>query len=133
MSQFEDKGGGESEQSNKDKIIRYQWEFQDLLKSQTYRLYTKKKKRRNRVWGEEEEFYSESIEIFFRRIKKFPRVRKRMLLHIQEAFKTSIKQDQKRISLRIIIKTQNTQNKAGILKVAEASPSQRHQVILLML
>lgn len=103
------------------------------IKEPNLQIVYKKKKRRNRVWGEEEEFYSESIEIFFRRIKKFPRVRKRMLLHIQEAFKTSIKQDQKRISLRIIIKTQNTQNKAGILKVAEASPSQRHQVILLML
>lgn len=30
-----------------------------------------------------------------------------MLLHIQEVFETSIKQDQKRISLHIIIKTQN--------------------------
>lgn len=47
--QFEDGGGGESEQSNKDKIIRYQWEFQDILKSQTYRLYAKKKKEEEEI------------------------------------------------------------------------------------
>lgn len=32
-----------------------------------------------------------------------------MMLHIQEVFKTSTKQDQKRISLHIIIKTKHTE------------------------
>ena len=47
-----------------------------------------------------------------------PNLKKEMSLKVQEAYRTPNRSDQKRNSLRIIIKTLNIQNKEKILKVS---------------